>query len=256
MRLRLQNCDVTIRFQPGESVLLGDGMSCLVEGRPDPPDVRVNLVQLSADRVEQLREETARDLALTPLRDIIVTGWLDTHRKRFADAVLVISWQVVYWWWRHSERKRPSTCGSFYAAVHLISIVCVRSGTWRVSSQSEGKPALVWDSSRHRVIRGQLHNLPTTRTISTESAFSANEHPEIRIALPTDSWSLQQIPVRAVDGWVVCQHRGHKPMEMIIHSSLDVSQLHPDVTSPERSVTERWSADQDQMIGPAWQAEI
>ena len=37
-------------------------------------DVRVNLVQFSSDQVEQLREETARDPVLVPLRDIIVSG--------------------------------------------------------------------------------------------------------------------------------------------------------------------------------------
>ena len=152
---------------PAWGICIAWRRSVLLGRRQTRPSWRgVNLVQFSADRVEQLREETARDLELTPLRAIIVTGWMDTQRNRFADAVLVISWQVVYWWWRHSERKRPSTCGSFYAAVHLISVVCVRSGTWQVSSQSEGKPALVWDSSRHRVIRCQLHNLPTTRKIS------------------------------------------------------------------------------------------
>ena len=84
MLLRLQNYDVIIRYQPGKTLLLADGLSRLVEDRPDPPvqlDVRVNLVQFSSDRVEQLREETARDPVLAPLRDIIVSGWPDTERK-------------------------------------------------------------------------------------------------------------------------------------------------------------------------------
>ena len=84
MLLRLQNYDVIIRYQPGKTLLLADGLSRLVEDRPDPPvqlDVRVNLVQFSSDRVEQLREETAHDPVLAPLRDIIVSGWPDTERK-------------------------------------------------------------------------------------------------------------------------------------------------------------------------------
>ena len=84
MLLRLQNYGVIIRYQPGKTLLLADGLSRLVEDRPDPPvqlDVRVNLVQFSSDRVEQLREETAHDPVLAPLRDIIVSGWPDTERK-------------------------------------------------------------------------------------------------------------------------------------------------------------------------------
>ena len=84
MLLRLQNYEVTIRYQPGKTLLLADGLSRLVEDRPDPPvqlDVRVNLVQFSSDRVEQLREETARDPVLAPLLDIIVSGWPDTEQK-------------------------------------------------------------------------------------------------------------------------------------------------------------------------------
>ena len=47
MLLRLQNYDVTIRYQLGKTLLLADGLSRLIEDRPDPPiqlDVRVNLV--------------------------------------------------------------------------------------------------------------------------------------------------------------------------------------------------------------------
>ena len=57
--LRSQNYDVTIRYLPHKTLLLADGRSRLVEDRPDPPvqlDVRVNLVQFSSDRFEQLRK--------------------------------------------------------------------------------------------------------------------------------------------------------------------------------------------------------
>ena len=84
MLVCLQKYDVTIGYKPGKTLLLADGLSRLVEDRPDPPvhlDVRVNLVQFSSDRVEQLREETARDPVLVPLRDIIVSGWPDSERK-------------------------------------------------------------------------------------------------------------------------------------------------------------------------------
>ena len=84
MLLRLQNYDVAIRYRPGKTLLLADGLSRLIQDRPDPPiqlDVRVNLVQFSSERVKQLREETARDPVLAPLRDILVSGWPDTERK-------------------------------------------------------------------------------------------------------------------------------------------------------------------------------
>ena len=131
MLLRLQNYDVTIRYQPGKTLLLADGLSRLIEDRPDPPiqlDVRVNLVQFSSERIKQLREETARDPVLAPLRDILVSGWSDTERKLIAEAILVVPWRVVYRRRRHSERKRTSTCTSFDAAVHLISIACRTPG--------------------------------------------------------------------------------------------------------------------------------
>ena len=41
----------------------------------------MNLVQFSSERVKQLREETARDPVLAPLRDILVSGWPNTERK-------------------------------------------------------------------------------------------------------------------------------------------------------------------------------
>ena len=39
-------------------------------------------MQFSQDRVKQLREETARDPVLAPLRDILVSGWPDNKRKK------------------------------------------------------------------------------------------------------------------------------------------------------------------------------
>ena len=75
MLLRLQNYGVTIKYQPRRTLLLADGLSRLLENRQDSPiqlDMRVNLVQFSQGRVKQLREETARDPALSPLTDVLV----------------------------------------------------------------------------------------------------------------------------------------------------------------------------------------
>ncbi len=63
---------------PGKTLLLADGLSRLPKQGTDPAiqlDVRVNLVHFSAHRTEQLRQETARDLELGPLHDVIIGGW-------------------------------------------------------------------------------------------------------------------------------------------------------------------------------------
>ena len=94
MLLRLHNYDVTIRYQPGKTLLLADGLSRLIEDRPDPQiqlNVRVISVQFSSERVKQLREETARGPVLAPLRDILVSGWPDTtETAQVVETILVV----------------------------------------------------------------------------------------------------------------------------------------------------------------------
>ena len=41
----------------------------------------INLVHFSQERVQELRDKTARDPILAPLRDLIISGWPDTFKQ-------------------------------------------------------------------------------------------------------------------------------------------------------------------------------
>ena len=84
MLLRLQNYDVTIKYQPGKTLLLADGLSWLPGAKQSAEiklDVAINLVHFSQERVQELRDKTARDPILAPLRDLIISGWPDTFKQ-------------------------------------------------------------------------------------------------------------------------------------------------------------------------------
>ena len=84
MLLRLQNYDVTIKYQPGKTLLLADGLSRLLGAKQSAKiklDVAINLVHFSQERVQELRDKTARDPILAPLRDLIISGWPDTFKQ-------------------------------------------------------------------------------------------------------------------------------------------------------------------------------
>ena len=84
MLLRLQNYDVTIQYQPGKMLLLADRLSRLPGPKPSVEmmlDVAINLVHFRQESVQELRDKTARDPILTPLRDLIVSGWPDSFKQ-------------------------------------------------------------------------------------------------------------------------------------------------------------------------------
>ena len=84
MLLRLQNYDVIIKYQPGKTLLLADGLSRLPGAKQSAEiklDVAINLVHFSQERVQELRDKTTRDPILAPLRDLIISGWPDTFKQ-------------------------------------------------------------------------------------------------------------------------------------------------------------------------------
>ena len=84
MSLRLQPYNVTIQYQPGNTMLLADGLFRLPGAKSHETiqlDVHVHLVHFGEAKETELREETARDPELGPLRDIIVHGWLETQKE-------------------------------------------------------------------------------------------------------------------------------------------------------------------------------
>ena len=78
MLLRLQPYDLTIRYRPGKEVPVPDALS----RQPSPTesdhielDTRVDFVQFSAEKLNLIQNETAKDATLSALKDMIVKSW-------------------------------------------------------------------------------------------------------------------------------------------------------------------------------------
>ena len=88
MMLRIQKYDVEIKYVPGKEIPLADALSRI---SPCPGDtieglnVSVHELQLhlnaSPTRIDQIKEETAKDEVLPSLRAVITQGWPDTRSK-------------------------------------------------------------------------------------------------------------------------------------------------------------------------------
>ena len=148
MLLRLQNYDVTIQYQPGKSLTLADGLWRLPILKSSPAvelDVQVNLIQFSWERVLQLREETAHDPVLAPLRDLLVTGWPDAWKelpkqlsKNSLNILLVLLRRAFRRGWCHTERQPASYDTRSDAEIHPHSSACWPPGEREMLSESEG----------------------------------------------------------------------------------------------------------------------
>ncbi|XP_014668373.1 PREDICTED: uncharacterized protein K02A2.6-like [Priapulus caudatus] len=77
MLLRIQHYDLTIQYKPGKEVMLADALSRTPgkESRAIDLDVRVDLVQFSAQKRDELRETTVADRELRELQEVIMQGW-------------------------------------------------------------------------------------------------------------------------------------------------------------------------------------
>ena len=88
MMLRIQKYDVEIKYVPGREIPLADALSRI---SPCPGDtieglnVSVHELQLhlnaSPTRIDQIKEETAKDEVLPSLRAVITQGWPDTRSE-------------------------------------------------------------------------------------------------------------------------------------------------------------------------------
>ena len=82
MMLRIQRYNVSLEYVPGKQVPLADALS-RINPKPEHTipglDLTVHKVQsflnASASRLEEIREETAKDPQLSLLRDFIASGW-------------------------------------------------------------------------------------------------------------------------------------------------------------------------------------
>ena len=77
MLLRIQGYDFTIKYKPGTEMLLADPMSRL---NPLPCEEsldlqKVCLVRFSDEKLNALKRDTSSDPELSPLREIIYSGW-------------------------------------------------------------------------------------------------------------------------------------------------------------------------------------
>ncbi|XP_063607727.1 uncharacterized protein LOC134782233 [Penaeus indicus] len=77
MLMRLQHYDVTIRYKPGKDLLLADGLSRLssTDNQHIVPDLQINFVTFSNEKLVTLQQETSRDVFLHGLKEVIIQGW-------------------------------------------------------------------------------------------------------------------------------------------------------------------------------------
>ena len=87
MMLRVQQYDVLVKYVPGKEIPLADALSRVT---PCPGDeirgINVTVHEMhtylaSPTRLSQVREETARDVEMASLRDVISEGWPDERAK-------------------------------------------------------------------------------------------------------------------------------------------------------------------------------
>ena len=86
MLLRLQPYDVTIKYRPGKQVLVADALSRLSPEEEIPiPDLSVEIhdvcPQFSSECLQRIRAETAKDLELSALKEVVYNGWPTTVRE-------------------------------------------------------------------------------------------------------------------------------------------------------------------------------
>ena len=83
MILELQGYDYEIKYRPGKEITLADGLSRLPNERNNKQiklDVKVQLVQFSSSKIDQLRQESNKDQEILMLRSIITGGWPENQR--------------------------------------------------------------------------------------------------------------------------------------------------------------------------------
>jgi hypothetical protein len=85
MLLDLQEYDMKIKYKPGKEMILPDGLSRLPnedKNEPIPLDVRVNFVQFSESKLDELKKETAADAMIAILIDVVIHGWPERQRRQ------------------------------------------------------------------------------------------------------------------------------------------------------------------------------
>jgi transposase InsO family protein len=84
MLLKIHEYDVTIIYRPGKQMTLPDSLSRLPNQQNDHQidlDVRVDFVQFSTNKLDELRRETKADPELRALETVITKGWPSRHKE-------------------------------------------------------------------------------------------------------------------------------------------------------------------------------
>ena len=78
MLLETQGYDFDIKYRPGKEVMLADGLSRLPNVQKNKAinlDLKIQFVQITEDKMTQLKRESARDETIAALKEIITEGW-------------------------------------------------------------------------------------------------------------------------------------------------------------------------------------
>ena len=83
MLLRLQPYDATVKYRPGREMVVPDGLSRGSSKNKDhiELDMQLNIVQITERRLNNIRQETAKDHILCELKEVIVHGWPDRVKE-------------------------------------------------------------------------------------------------------------------------------------------------------------------------------
>ena len=83
MLLRLQPYDATVKYRPGKEMVVPDGLSRGSSKNKDhiELDMQLNIVQITERRLNNIRQETAKDHILCELKEVIVHGWPDRVKE-------------------------------------------------------------------------------------------------------------------------------------------------------------------------------
>ena len=83
MLLRLQPYNMTVKYRPGEEMVVPDELSRGLSRNKDHIELgmQLNIVQITEGRLNNIREETAKDHVLCELKEVIVHGRPDRVKE-------------------------------------------------------------------------------------------------------------------------------------------------------------------------------
>ncbi|PIK43925.1 hypothetical protein BSL78_19214 [Apostichopus japonicus] len=96
MLIRLQGYNFSIKHSPGQDNLLADSLSRLpsiCNKQAIDLDLRVDFIQFSLKKQDELKQQTKQDTVLSALVEVIITGWPDSIKDVQSDLRQVWSYR-------------------------------------------------------------------------------------------------------------------------------------------------------------------